>query len=93
MSWSPDQDVVVMVTGVNHILMMTREFDAILEVPIETDEFGEGMGQTDRQMGGRAIILTSNHLTMLHSSISIYHTCSLLCDAYIYTYRQECVMS
>lgn len=43
MSWSPDQDVVAMVTGSNCILMMTREFDPVLEVSIDSEEFGEGI--------------------------------------------------
>ncbi len=43
MSWSPDQDVVVMVTGNNTLLIMTRDFDPLMETPIETEEFGEGI--------------------------------------------------
>ena len=42
MGWSPDQDLVVMVTGVRNIIIMTREFDVLLEVSIFNSEFGEG---------------------------------------------------
>ncbi len=41
-SWSPDQDIVVMVTGNHTLLLMTRDFDSLTEVPIESQEFGEG---------------------------------------------------
>ena len=42
MGWSPDQDLVVMVTGVRNIIIMTREFDVLLEFSIFNSEFGEG---------------------------------------------------
>ena len=42
MSWSPDQEVVVMVTGNRNLLLMTREFDPVTKIPIDSNEFGEG---------------------------------------------------
>ena len=42
MAWSPDQDIVVIVTGEQNILIMTRDFDPLLEAPIQSEEFGEG---------------------------------------------------
>ena len=42
MSWSPDQEVLVLVTGAHKLLLMTREFDPITETPLYPQEFGEG---------------------------------------------------
>ncbi|XP_062516736.1 elongator complex protein 1-like [Corticium candelabrum] len=42
MSWSPDQEVVVFITGASTLILMSKDFDPLLEVPIQTDEFGEG---------------------------------------------------
>ena len=49
MSWSPDQDLVVMVTGTGNLLLMTREFDPLTEVPINSEDFGEGMTKRFRR--------------------------------------------
>ncbi len=46
MSWSPEQDLVVMVTGSNKLLLMTREFDQLNEVPLYQEDFGEGQLRT-----------------------------------------------
>lgn len=43
MAWSPDQDLVVMITGAGNLLLMTREFDPLTEVPMFPEEFGEGI--------------------------------------------------
>ncbi|XP_076443667.1 elongator complex protein 1-like isoform X2 [Babylonia areolata] len=42
MQWSPDQELVVLTTGAETVLLMTREFDPITEIPLHTSEFGEG---------------------------------------------------
>ncbi|XP_048451171.1 elongator complex protein 1 isoform X1 [Rhincodon typus] len=42
MSWSPDQELVVLTTGQETIIMMTKDFDPITEVKIHQDNFGEG---------------------------------------------------
>ena len=42
MAWSPDQDVLVLITGVGNLLLMTRDFDPLTEVPLYPQEFGEG---------------------------------------------------
>ena len=43
MSWSPDQELVVMATGANQLLLMTREFDVLTETSLQPHEFGEGL--------------------------------------------------
>lgn len=42
MSWSPDQELVVLITGQETIIMMTKDFEPVTEVKIHQDEFGEG---------------------------------------------------
>ncbi|NXY14657.1 ELP1 protein, partial [Atrichornis clamosus] len=42
MSWSPDQELVLLVTGQQTLIMMTRDFEPITEKQIHQDEFGEG---------------------------------------------------
>ncbi|XP_051785859.1 elongator complex protein 1 [Erpetoichthys calabaricus] len=42
MSWSPDQELVLLITGQQTIIMMTKDFEPITEVKIHQDEFGEG---------------------------------------------------
>ncbi|KAG0165594.1 hypothetical protein DFQ28_008559 [Apophysomyces sp. BC1034] len=42
MSWSPDQDLVVMITGERNVLEMTQDFDTITEFPLHVEEEGEG---------------------------------------------------
>ncbi|XP_057276714.1 elongator complex protein 1 isoform X2 [Pezoporus wallicus] len=42
MSWSPDQELVLLVTGQQTLIMMTREFEPITEKQLHQDEFGEG---------------------------------------------------
>ena len=43
MGWSPEQDVVVLVTREQKLLLMTREFDPLMETSLHPDEFGEGL--------------------------------------------------
>ncbi|GIY88877.1 elongator complex protein 1 [Caerostris darwini] len=40
-AWSPDQEFLVLLTGENTLILMTKEFDAITEKNLCTDEFGE----------------------------------------------------
>ncbi|NXD05323.1 ELP1 protein, partial [Certhia familiaris] len=42
MSWSPDQELVLLATGQQTLIMMTRDFEPITENQIHQDEFGEG---------------------------------------------------
>lgn len=42
MTWSPDEELVVLTTGQETIIMMTKEFEPITEVGIHQDDFGEG---------------------------------------------------
>ncbi|KAM9356500.1 elongator complex protein 1 [Symphorus nematophorus] len=42
MSWSPDEELIVLTTGQETIIMMTKDFEPITEVGIHQDDFGEG---------------------------------------------------
>ncbi|XP_069486709.1 elongator complex protein 1 isoform X2 [Ambystoma mexicanum] len=42
MSWSPDQELVLLVTGQQTLIMMTKDFEPITETPIHQEDFGEG---------------------------------------------------
>lgn len=42
MSWSPDQELVLLVTGQQTLIMMTRDFEPITETPVHQADFGEG---------------------------------------------------
>nr|XP_046262675.1 elongator complex protein 1 [Scatophagus argus]XP_046262676.1 elongator complex protein 1 [Scatophagus argus] len=42
MSWSPDEELVVLTTGQETIIMMTKDFEPITEIGIHQDDFGEG---------------------------------------------------
>ena len=42
MAWSPEQDLVVIVTGADKLILMTREFDPLNEMPLYQEDFGEG---------------------------------------------------
>ncbi|XP_054667124.1 elongator complex protein 1 isoform X2 [Grus americana] len=42
MSWSPDQELVLLATGEQTLIMMTKDFEPITEKQIHQDEFGEG---------------------------------------------------
>ncbi|KAF9363866.1 hypothetical protein BGX34_003149 [Mortierella sp. NVP85] len=58
MAWSPDDELVIMVTGVDSILTMTKDFDVISETPINVEETGEdvsvnvGWGKKETQFHG-----------------------------------------
>ncbi|XP_037116007.1 elongator complex protein 1 isoform X2 [Syngnathus acus] len=42
MSWSPDEELVILTTGQETIIMMTKTFEPITEFGIHQDDFGEG---------------------------------------------------
>jgi len=42
MAWSPDQELVALVSGQGKLLMMTRDFDPVSETALHPEEFGEG---------------------------------------------------
>lgn len=42
MSWSPDQELVLLVTGQQTLILMTKDFEPISEIPIHQEDFGEG---------------------------------------------------
>ncbi len=46
MSWSPDQDVVVLVTKDDKLVLMTMDFDSIVETTLHPEDFGECKRQT-----------------------------------------------
>lgn len=58
--WSPDQDLVVLVTGEKKVLEMTQDFDAITEFDLHVEDQGEGVhhsvgwGKKETQFHGSA---------------------------------------
>lgn len=42
MGWSPEQDLVVVVTGGDKLILMTKDFDPLTETRLHQEEFGEG---------------------------------------------------
>ncbi|XP_067172655.1 elongator complex protein 1 isoform X4 [Apteryx mantelli] len=58
MSWSPDQELFLLVTGQQTLIMMTRDFEPITEKQIHQDDFGEekfvalGWGKKETQFHG-----------------------------------------
>ncbi|OUM66737.1 hypothetical protein PIROE2DRAFT_40576, partial [Piromyces sp. E2] len=58
MSWSPDQEIVIFITGDKKIIEMNKFFDVLNEIPVEVDEFGEdiqvnvGWGKKETQFHG-----------------------------------------
>ncbi|KAH9491520.1 putative elongator complex protein 1, partial [Bulinus truncatus] len=58
MGWSPDSELIVVTTGENKLLLMTREFDVITEVRMYPDHAGEdghitvGWGKKETQFHG-----------------------------------------
>uniref|UniRef100_A0A672ZMA5 Elongator complex protein 1 n=1 Tax=Sphaeramia orbicularis TaxID=375764 RepID=A0A672ZMA5_9TELE len=42
MSWSPDEELVILTTGQETVIMMTKDFEPITEMGIHQDDFGEG---------------------------------------------------
>ncbi|XP_049641142.1 elongator complex protein 1 [Suncus etruscus] len=58
MSWSPDQELVLLVTGEQTLIMMTKDFEPIMEQQINQNDFGEskfvtlGWGKKETQFHG-----------------------------------------
>lgn len=58
MSWSPDQELVLLATGQQTLIMMTKDFEPIMEHQIHQDDFGEnkfitvGWGRKETQFHG-----------------------------------------
>uniref|UniRef100_A0A4X2LDI3 Elongator complex protein 1 n=1 Tax=Vombatus ursinus TaxID=29139 RepID=A0A4X2LDI3_VOMUR len=58
MSWSPDQELVLLVTGQQTLILMTKDFEPIIERQIHQDDFGEskfitvGWGKKETQFHG-----------------------------------------
>ncbi|XP_012493978.1 PREDICTED: elongator complex protein 1 [Propithecus coquereli] len=58
MSWSPDQELVLLATGQQTLIMMTKDFEPIMEQQIHQDDFGEskfitvGWGKKETQFHG-----------------------------------------
>ncbi|XP_056137038.1 elongator complex protein 1 isoform X2 [Lampris incognitus] len=58
MSWSPDEELVTLITGQETVIMMTKDFEPITEVGIHQDDFGEekfitvGWGKKETQFHG-----------------------------------------
>ncbi|XP_056425712.1 elongator complex protein 1 isoform X3 [Hyla sarda] len=42
MSWSPDQELVLLITGQQTLILMTKDFEPIAEIMIHQEDFGEG---------------------------------------------------
>ncbi|XP_028367280.1 elongator complex protein 1 isoform X2 [Phyllostomus discolor] len=58
MSWSPDQELLLLATGQQTLIMMTKDFEPIMEKQIHQGDFGEskfvtvGWGQKETQFHG-----------------------------------------
>ncbi|XP_035746672.1 elongator complex protein 1 isoform X3 [Egretta garzetta] len=59
MSWSPDQELVLLATGQQTLIMMTRDFEPITEKQIHQDEFGEGARKV--RVWNRELVLQSTN--------------------------------
>lgn len=40
--WSPDEELLVLVTGEENLVQMTKTFDVLAEHPLKTRDFGDG---------------------------------------------------
>ncbi|KAF4804292.1 inhibitor of kappa light polypeptide protein enhancer in B-cells, kinase complex-associated protein [Turdus rufiventris] len=70
MSWSPDQELVLLATGQQTLIMMTRDFEPITEKQIHQDEFGEGARKV--RVWSRELVLqsTSEPISGLEQALS-----------------------
>ncbi|XP_074877945.1 elongator complex protein 1 isoform X2 [Buteo buteo] len=70
MSWSPDQELVLLATGQQTLIMMTRDFEPITEKEIHQDEFGEGARKV--RVWSRELVLqsTSEPISGLEQALS-----------------------
>ncbi|XP_007950138.1 elongator complex protein 1 [Orycteropus afer afer] len=75
MSWSPDQELVLLVTGQQTLIMMTKDFEPILEQQIHQDDFGEGKfitvgwGRKETQFHGSEGRQAAFQMQMPHSAL------------------------
>lgn len=57
--WSPDQELLVLITGDGNVVIMTADFEPLNEFPLNKDEFGENMfvnvgwGKKETQFHGK----------------------------------------
>lgn len=42
MGWSPEQDLVVIVTAESNLILMTKDFDPLVEKALHQEDFGQG---------------------------------------------------
>ncbi|KAJ8898249.1 hypothetical protein PR048_003609 [Dryococelus australis] len=76
MSWSPDQEVVSVVTGADNVLVLTGAFDPINEVGIHQEGFGEkqfitvGWGKKETQFHGSEGKAARNVTTQMETKLS-----------------------
>ncbi|XP_075416395.1 elongator complex protein 1 [Tenrec ecaudatus] len=75
MSWSPDQELVLLATGQQTLIMMTKDFEPILEQQIHQDDFGEskfitvGWGKKETQFHGSEGRPTAMQIHMPESAL------------------------
>lgn len=64
-SWSPDQELLIVITGASNLLCLTKDFDVLKEQPTAIAEFGAavpinvGWGKVETQFQGKAGKLVS----------------------------------
>ncbi|XP_037351049.1 elongator complex protein 1 [Talpa occidentalis] len=75
MSWSPDQELVLLATGQQSLIMMTKDFEPIMEQQIHQDDFGEskfitvGWGRKETQFHGSEGRQAAFQVQMLESAL------------------------
>ncbi|KAJ9111710.1 hypothetical protein QFC19_001070 [Naganishia cerealis] len=55
--WSPDDEQVVLVTGDNQVMLMSRDFEVVYEAPLRTEEFGEGTSSCSDPLPSPLIVI------------------------------------
>ncbi|KAM9206961.1 elongator complex protein 1 [Dugong dugon] len=76
MSWSPDQELVLLATGQQTLILMTKDFEPILEQQIHQDDFGEskfitvGWGKKETQFHGSEGRQAAFQMQMHESALS-----------------------
>uniref|UniRef100_G3U3U6 Elongator complex protein 1 n=1 Tax=Loxodonta africana TaxID=9785 RepID=G3U3U6_LOXAF len=76
MSWSPDQELVLLATGQQTLILMTKDFEPILEQQIHQDDFGEskfitvGWGKKETQFHGSEGRQAAFQMQMQESALS-----------------------
>ncbi|KAG0365886.1 hypothetical protein BGZ54_006088 [Gamsiella multidivaricata] len=91
MAWSPDEELIVMVTGEGSILEMTKDFDVIAENPIDVEETGEGR-RVIRVYNREAILQsTSESVDMLEHGLSWRPSGNLIASSQRLPHRHDIV--